>query len=241
MAKRTVCLATLTIALAGYFSFAAKAAEASRPNVVFILLDDMGYGEPACYRAASGFKTPNLDRLAREGMRFTDAHAAASVCTPTRYGILTGRYPARIGQFGVLTTYSAPIIERQRLTVASLLKQYGYHTACIGKWHLGMDWQRKLPDGMKLPIGTRLTSGPTTRGFDYFCGYTHAGNMGTVIEQDAVVMNVPDVEVQPLLRACPKSTIMLTASDPEQVPAFRTTVAELLRTLTLAPVMVLAP
>ena len=103
------------------------------PNIVFVLFDDIGYGQPKSYRADSAFKTPNLDHLAKEGMRFTDAHSAAANCTPTRYGLLTGRYPFRIGQFGVLKTYSAPIIPKSRLTVASFLKGRGYHTACIGK------------------------------------------------------------------------------------------------------------
>src|SRR6185436_4541288 len=93
------------------------------PNIIFVLFDDLGYGQPSCYRQQSEFKMPNLDRLAREGIRFTDAHAAASVCTPTRYGVLTGCYPWRIGQFGVLDTFSPPIIERDQFTVGSLLKQ----------------------------------------------------------------------------------------------------------------------
>ena len=92
--------------------------KAERPNVVFVLFDDMGYGQPPSYRADSPFKTPNIDRLARQGMRFTDAHSAAANCTPTRYGVLTGRYPCRIGQYGVLKTYSPPIIPKTRLTVA---------------------------------------------------------------------------------------------------------------------------
>ena len=95
--------------------------ENERPNIVFILFDDMGYGQPPSYRADSSFKTPNIDHLAKQGMLFTDAHSAAANCTPTRYGVLTGRYPCRIGQFGVLKTYSAPIIPKRRLTVASFL------------------------------------------------------------------------------------------------------------------------
>ena len=74
-------------------------ADPVKPNIVFVLFDDMGYGEPGCYREGTQLKTPNLDRLATEGMRFTDAHSAAAVCTPTRYGLLTGRYPSRIGQY----------------------------------------------------------------------------------------------------------------------------------------------
>lgn len=175
------------------------AESAPRPNIVFILFDDMGYGQPSCYRADSEFKTPNLDRLAREGMRFTDAHTAASVCTPTRYGVLTGRYPWRIGQYGVLETYSPPIIERDRLTVGRLLQQHGYHTACVGKWHLGMTWEAKLK-GVKVPAtGTTTTEGPTARGFDSFCGFTHARNIGMILEQDKVSAQLGAVEVQPFL------------------------------------------
>lgn len=174
----------------------------AHPNIVFILFDDLGYGEPPSYRADSPFKMPTLDRLAREGMRFTDAHTAAAVCTPTRYGVLTGRYPMRIGQFGVLGTFSAPIIERERLTIGSMLRQEGYHTAVIGKWHLGMNWDAP-PEARKakaaLAVGSMATDGPITRGFDYFCGFTHAANIGMVIEQDKVLTNIAAVDVQPLL------------------------------------------
>ncbi|MEO6741930.1 MAG: arylsulfatase [Chthoniobacteraceae bacterium] len=172
-----------------------------KPNIIFILFDDMGYGQPPCYRADSEFKTPNLARLAHEGMRFSDAHTAASVCTPTRYGILTGRYPSRIGQYGVLTTFSPPIIERERVTVASMLKQQGYHTACIGKWHLGMKWDERNNDkmGKAAPIGTVASEGPIARGFDVFAGYTHARNIGMMMEQDKVAANLPEDAVQPAL------------------------------------------
>ena len=171
------------------------------PNIVFVLFDDLGYGEPRCYRKDSPFKTPNLDRLAAEGMRFTDAHSAASVCTPTRYGLLTGRYPFRIGQYGVLTTYSAPIIPKTRLTVPSLLKQHGYETACIGKWHLGMKWDGKPGTEKSIPVGSRLLASPNAAGFDFFHGFTHARNIGTIIEQDRVVENVAEVENQPRMIA----------------------------------------
>ena len=174
--------------------------KAERPNVVFVLFDDMGYGQPPSYRADSPFKTPNIDRLARQGMRFTDAHSAAANCTPTRYGVLTGRYPCRIGQYGVLKTYSPPIIPKTRLTVASFLKGQGYDTACIGKWHLGMNWVDGKPGTEnQLPIGARMTDGPNALGFDYFYGFTHARNIGSVIEQDRVVANVEGVENQPLM------------------------------------------
>lgn len=171
---------------------------ADKPNIVFVLFDDLGYGQPPSYRADSEFKMPHFERLCREGMRFTDAHSASGVCTPTRYGLLTGRSPCRIGQFGVLTTYSAPIIPSSRLTVASLLKQQGYHTACIGKWHLGLKWAEGQPGTeTRVPIGAKLSEGPNAIGFDYFCGFTHARNIETVIEQDQVVANVEPVESQP--------------------------------------------
>ncbi len=178
-----------------------KAPAAEKPNIVFVLFDDMGYGEPQSYRAASRLKTPNIDRLAAAGMRFTDAHSASAVCTPTRYGLLTGRYPSRIGQYGVLTTYNPPIIPKSRLTVASFLKQHGYQTACIGKWHLGMKWEGKPGDQKLVPVGSRLLSGPNDLGFDYFYGFTHARNIGTILAQDRVVENVKDVENQPRMIA----------------------------------------
>jgi arylsulfatase A-like enzyme len=164
------------------------AAAPAKPNIIFILFDDLGYGEPPSFRSGSPFKMPNLDRLAREGMRFTDAHSAAAVCTPTRYGVLTGRYPCRIAQYGVLSHKSPPIIDAQRVTVASLLKARGYHTACFGKWHLGMNIN-----------GDKVADGPITRGFDEFCGYTEARSISRVIENDHVLGTFPDVDVAPLL------------------------------------------
>ncbi|HEY2574107.1 MAG TPA: arylsulfatase [Verrucomicrobiaceae bacterium] len=179
---------------------AAVSAAGNRPNIVFVLFDDMGWGQPQCYNPQSALRTPNLDKFATQGMRFADAHTAAAVCTPTRYGVLTGRYPSRIGQFGVLTTFSKPIIPEGRMTVASLLKQHGYATACIGKWHLGMDWVDGKPGSEKeVPIGARMNGGPTALGFDYFCGFTHARNIGTIIEQDRVIAHLQAEENQPLM------------------------------------------
>lgn len=181
-------------------AFAAQLSAQAKPNIIFMLFDDLGYGQPQCYQSNSSLRTPNLDKLASEGMRFTDAHTAAAVCTPTRYGVLTGRYPARLGQFGVLTTFSKPIIPPDRMTVASMLKKQGYATACVGKWHLGMDWGKdNLGSEKEVPIGARMTGGPNALGFDYFYGFTHARNIGTIIEQDQVVSHVKSVENQPLM------------------------------------------
>ncbi|MDR3403040.1 MAG: arylsulfatase [Chthoniobacter sp.] len=151
----------------------------ARPNIVFILADDLGYGDLGCYNKASKIPTPNLDRLAGEGTRFTDAHAPNSVCTPTRYAILTGRYSWRSRlQRGVLGPWDKPLIAPDRLTVASLLRQNGYSTACIGKWHLGWNWP--TTDGQPASSRTNRLSnvdftkpvadGPITRGFDYYFG-----------------------------------------------------------------------
>jgi len=135
------------------------------PNIVFVLADDLGYGDLHCYNRASKIPTPNLDRLAAQGMRFTDAHTPSSVCTPTRYGILTGRYCWRTSlKSGVLLGYSPALIEPKRLTVASLLKQRGYVAAGFGKWHLG------LGDGAKTDFDKPLRPGPCSVGFDSYFG-----------------------------------------------------------------------
>ncbi len=141
---------------------------ADRPNVVVILADDLGSGDVSCYHAQSKIKTPHLDALAGDGVRFTDGHSNSSVCTPTRYGLLTGRYAWRSRlKRGVLNGYSKALIEEGRPTVASLLQQKGYATACIGKWHLGMDFHKE--DG-KWDYTARIKRSPVSNGFDYFMG-----------------------------------------------------------------------
>ena len=113
---------------------------AEKPNIVYMLCDDLGYGDVHALNPSRGkIPTPNIDRLVTQGMAFTDAHSGSSVCTPTRYGILTGRYAWRSRlQSGVLQGNSPPLIARERLTVPAVLKQHGYTTAMIGKWHLGL-------------------------------------------------------------------------------------------------------
>lgn len=143
----------------------------TRPNIVYILADDMGYGDVSCLNKNSKIHTPNLDRLAKAGMIFTDAHSGSAVCTPTRYGILTGRYCWRSRlKKGVLYGYSEHLIEDGRMTVASMLQSKGYHTGCIGKWHLGWDWQKKEDEPKNVDFAKPILHGPNTNGFDYsFC------------------------------------------------------------------------
>ncbi|RME68497.1 MAG: arylsulfatase, partial [Verrucomicrobia bacterium] len=144
----------------------------SAPNIVFILADDLGYGDVQSLNPERGrIPTPHIDQLAREGMSFTDAHSSSSVCTPTRYSILTGRYNWRTRlQWNVLYGYSKPLIPRERLTVAGMLHAAGYATACIGKWHLGME----IPEGEADP---EIREGPVDRGFDYFFGISGSLDM----------------------------------------------------------------
>ena len=141
----------------------------SKPNIVFVLSDDLGYGDVDCYNKDSKIPTPNLDQMAADGMRFTDAHAATAVCTPSRYAILTGRYCWRTKmKTGVLPVFGKPLIAADRLTVPGMLKQCGYTTAAFGKWHLGFTWPGKKAADMDF--SKPILDGPTTRGFDYFFG-----------------------------------------------------------------------
>lgn len=144
------------MAVLGFGVVVGRAGE--RPNVLLILLDDMGYGDPGCYNPRSRIATPHIDRLAAEGLRFTDAHAAGSVCHPSRYGLLTGSYPWRtdVGRWR-----QRAVIRPDQETLATLLKKAGYATAMVGKWHLGFD-----ENGYDQP----LPGGPVDRGFDSFFG-----------------------------------------------------------------------
>lgn len=143
------------------------ASSGSRTNIVFIMADDMGFGDIGCY-GSSKIPTPHVDRLAERGVRFTDAHTPSSVCTPTRYGVLTGRYCWRSSlKRGVLDGYSRPIIEPDRPTVASVLRQAGYATGCFGKWHLGLGW---AGEGRDIDYTARIDGGPIDLGFDTFFG-----------------------------------------------------------------------
>src|SRR5712692_7578911 len=141
------------------------AAQPRLPNIVYVLCDDLGWGDLGCYNPESAIPTPNADRLASQGVRFTDMHSPSAVCTPTRYGILTGRYCWRSRlKKGVLWGYSPNLIEQGRLTIPTMLRQRGYYTAGVGKWHLG------LGSAEKADYTQRLTPGPRDHGFDYYFG-----------------------------------------------------------------------
>jgi arylsulfatase A len=181
----------------------AAASAADKPNLVFILCDDLGYGDVSCLNRDGKITTPHMDRMAREGMLFTDAHSGSSVCSPTRYGVITGRYAWRSRlKSGVLGGLSPRLIEPGRMTVADMLKAQGYHTAVIGKWHLGMDWEKKgSVDVAELNVESReqvfnvdyakpIRNGVNSVGFDYYFGISASLDMVpyTYIENDRVTV-----------------------------------------------------
>jgi arylsulfatase A len=140
-----------------------------KPNIIVILADDLGYGDVQCNNPTRGkIPTPNIDRLASQGMRFIDGHSSSGVCSPSRYTLLTGRYHWRTGKSGIVGQWEKPMITADRLTVPALLKQHGYRTAAIGKWHLGWTWPAVV-DG-KRNWTQPIKDGPTTRGFDTYFG-----------------------------------------------------------------------
>lgn len=208
------------------------------PNVVFILMDDMGYGDVHSLNPERcKIPTPHMDKVAAEGMVFTDAHTSSSVCTPSRYSLMTGRYNWRTTkQSGVLNGFGKPLIPTSRMTVASLLKQQGYETAMIGKWHIGMnfpkgggmdkiDWKGKIPDG------------PHALGFDYFFGISGSLDMPPYIyiENDRFVGEAtvlkephpkrkgpaePDFEVVDVLDELAEKSVEFIAEQSAEKPFF---------------------
>ncbi len=189
-------IAILLLGAAGLLAVAARAepdttgTTVARPNIVYILADDLGPGDVSALNPQAAWRTPNLDRLAREGRTFTDAHSASAVCTPSRYAILTGRYPWRtILKARVLNGYSPALIESGRLTVAELLRRAGYRTAAIGKWHLGLDWAKRGPEPEAVDFEQPMARGPVQAGFDYFHGISASLDMPpyVYIENDRVV------------------------------------------------------
>lgn len=184
--------------------------EAKSPNIVYIICDDLGYGDVQFLNPERGkILTPRIDKLATQGMSFIDAHSGSSVCTPTRYGVLTGRYAWRSHlQNGVLSGGHEfePLIAENQLTVPALLKKAGYKTAAMGKWHLGFAVNDSLdnpvdvyPNGQRrpspAPVGSIVPNGPTTRGFDTYLGFHHSASMETVIKDGKVIDNMPTIKM----------------------------------------------
>lgn len=171
--------ASAALACAPLAAVQEEPAPARRPNVVLILADDVGLGDLGCYNDESKVPTPNLDRLAGEGLRMTDAHSPSGVCSPTRYGLLTGRYAWRSSlKRGVLWGESPLLVEPERPTLASFLGGRGYHTACIGKWHLG------LGAGRETDYSKPLRPGPLELGFDVFFGIPASADMAPYVYVD---------------------------------------------------------
>lgn len=211
--KRLFTLTSLLCLALGPATSTATAAD--KPNIIYILCDDLGSGDVKCLNPEGKIATPHMDRLAKEGMTFTDAHSGSSVCTPTRYGVMTGRYAWRSKlQSSVLGGLSPRLIEQGRLTVANLLKEQGYATACVGKWHMGMDWVR-TGEVSELSIETPaqvnnvdytkpITNGPQSVGFDTYFGISASLDMVPYcfIENDRVVAN-PTATMKLVMNSAP--------------------------------------
>ncbi|MGL4555297.1 MAG: sulfatase family protein [Gemmataceae bacterium] len=173
-------VALATLVWDGSGERARAAAAAARPNVVLILADDLGYGDVGCYNPRSKIPTPHLDRLAKGGLRFTDAHSPSTVCTPTRYSLLTGQMAFRINYRGVFAGVGGPcLIKKDRLTLPQLLRDRGYATAMVGKWHVGLTFCDKAGEritrggveGVKrIDYERPIPDAPVRRGFDHFFG-----------------------------------------------------------------------
>jgi len=200
-----------SLALFGGVLLASTLYCAERPNIIIVLADDMGWGDPQCYQADSKIPTPALNRLAEEGLKFTDAHTPSSVCTPTRYGLLTGRYSWRTRlKLGVLDGFDPPLIGSHEDTLATLLKRVGYQTHCIGKWHLGLVWptldgstmkdrivSKGFRPGLEVDYSQPFREGPLERGFDTFFGISASLDMSPYcyLRGDRVV-EVPGEETE---------------------------------------------
>jgi arylsulfatase A-like enzyme len=166
----------------------------TKPNIVYILADDMGYGDISCLNAKSKIRTVNLDLMAAGGMKFTDAHSSSAVCTPSRYSIMTGRYNWRSWlKKGVTDGLGSPVMDEDRATVAGYLRDNGYATGCVGKWHLGLEWEYLNAEAREVDFTRPVKRGPISFGFDYFFGISASLDMApyVYIENDRITA-VPD-------------------------------------------------
>ena len=188
--KKINLVSIFTTLLISFFliSCHSKSSEPAKPNIIIIYTDDQGVGDVAALNPAAKFRTPNMDRIANEGVIFTDGHSSDGVCTPSRYSMLTGRYSWRTSlKKGVLRANGPCLIEKGRMTIASLLKENGYSTAMVGKWHLQMDFAGTK--GKNRDWSQPFKDGPIEKGFDYFFGIPASMNYGilTYLENDKVL------------------------------------------------------
>tara|TARA_R110001592_G_scaffold757_1_gene4056 strand:- start:3963 stop:5540 length:1578 start_codon:yes stop_codon:yes gene_type:complete len=187
LSKITIILSFFLIVSCGKTK-SEKKVEPNKPNIVIIYTDDQGYGDVSALNPESKFSTPNMDRLVNEGIAFTDGHSSDAVCTPSRYSLLTGRYSWRTSlKKGVLRADGPCLIEKDRMTIASMLRDNGYKTAMVGKWHLQMEFEGKRGEGRDW--SKPFTDGPIEKGFDYFFGIPASMNYGilTFLENDRVL------------------------------------------------------
>lgn len=214
--------------------FCTRLATAAKPNVIVIYTDDQGYGDVSCLNPESKFQTPNMDRLAKEGIAFTDAHCSDTVCTPSRYGLLTGRYSWRTTlKTGVMVAEGKCLIDSDRMTIASFLSDHGYDTAMVGKWHLGMDFPGTSHSDRdwSLPVQDM----PLDKGFDYFYGVPASLNYGVLAWFEGRHAKVPpslftakkpnkrhvDYRIKPPYQSTPEQTkAVLNKSGFEVAPDF---------------------
>jgi arylsulfatase A-like enzyme len=196
MNHRLLLRLTMMTVLPGWLLFQSSctAEEEPLPNIIYILADDLGYGDVSAFNPEAAWKTSHIDAIAGEGMFFSDAHSGSAVCTPTRYGILTGNYAWRTRlKNGVLWSYSEPLIGPDEMTVGKMLQKYGYTTACVGKWHLGLDWAGSDPAQGDVDFNKPVGGGPNQVGFDYFFGITASLDIPpyVYIENDRITA-IPD-------------------------------------------------
>jgi len=171
-----------------------------KPSIVVLLADDMGIDSVAALNEKCGIPTPHLNRLLSQGMHFTDAHSGSAVCSPTRYGVLTGRYSWRSRlKRGIVGQWERPLIEEDRLTLPRMLKRQGYSTACIGKWHLGWNWPKKgggfTTRAKEIDFSRKIQGGPTARGFDYYFGDDVPNWQPFVWIENDKTLGIPDTNV----------------------------------------------
>ncbi|WP_434035593.1 sulfatase family protein [Formosa sp. 4Alg 33] len=206
-------LITGCLMFVSFFGFAQQ----TKPNIVIIYTDDQGYGDVSALNPEAKFKTPNMDRIANEGIVFTDGHSSDAVCTPSRYSLLTGRYSWRTSlKKGVLRADGPCLIEDQRMTIGSLLQKQGYNTAMIGKWHLQMEFVGDVKEGGR-DWSQPFTDGPIEKGFDYFFGIPASMNYGilTYLENDRV-LDPPNMYTKKKMDVTPRTYRMTPPYQAEQ-------------------------